>query len=148
MLGDSRAGRMAARVGTLTVRNDAELAAAAWACEMTALEAAAEAMPDRHIAWADFDHMLTDMPTELARIAAFFGFRATDGESRAIAEGPLIARYSKGPEYDYSPALRSDLIAEATAFHQRDIDDALAMLGRAAEKSPLLARAVARAGEA
>jgi hypothetical protein len=59
-----------------------------------------------------------------------------------------MTRYSKAPEYEYSPALRSELIAQANAAHMRAIDDALAMLGRAAEKSPLLERALARAGEA
>jgi hypothetical protein len=147
-LGDSRARRVAGRAGTLAVRNDAELAAAAWACEMTALEAAADAMPDRQIAWADFDRMLEDMPAELARTATFFGFFADDAELRAIAEGPLMTRYSKAPAYEYSPALRSELIAEVCAAQDAEIDDALAMLGRAAEKSPLLARALERAGEA
>jgi hypothetical protein len=148
MLGESRVQRMAGRAGTLAVRNDAELAAAAWACEMTALEAAADAMPDREIAWADFDRMLEDMPAGLARTATFFGFSADDAELRVIAEGPLMTRYSKAPEYEYSPALRSELIAEASKAHDPEIDDALAMLGRAAEKSPLLARALERAGEA
>ncbi len=59
-----------------------------------------------------------------------------------------MKRYSKAPEYEYSPALRSDLISEALATDGPAIDDALAMLGRAAEKSPLLARALERAGEA
>jgi hypothetical protein len=144
MLGETRARRMAGRVGAFAVRNDAELAAAAWACEMTSLEAAAEAMPDRQIAWADFDRMLADMPAELARAAAFFGFSADDAGLRAIAEGPLMARYSKAPEYEYSPALRSELIAEVFATQGREIDGALALLARAAEKSPLLARALAR----
>ena len=148
MLGGSRAGRMAERVGALAIRNDAELAAAAWACEMTSLEAAADAMPDRRIAWADFDRMLADMPTELARAASFFGFSVKETELRAIADGPLMARYSKALEFEYSPSLRGELIAEADAFHQRDIDGALAMLDRAAEKSALLARALERAGEA
>lgn len=148
MLGDSRAGRMAGRVAVLPAHNDAELAAAAWACEMTALEAAAEAMPDRQITWADFDGMLDDMVTELARVSASFGFAATEIQLRAIAEGPLMTRYSKGLEYEYSPALRDELISEAGAAHGREIVDALAMLARAAEKSPLLARALARAGEA
>ena len=44
--------------------------------------------------------------------------------------------------------MRSELITETAALHQSEIDDALAMLGRAAEKSPLLARAMERAGEA
>ena len=148
MLGDSRVARMAERVGTIAASNDAELAAAAWACEMTALEAAAEAMPDRANAWADFDQILAELPAELARLASFFGFPADDAKLQEIAQGPLVSRYSKAPEYDYSPSLRNDLIAEATAMHQRDINGALAMLDRAAEKSPLLDRALGRAGEA
>ena len=86
MLGESRAQRMAARVGILAVRNDAELAAAAWSCEMTALEAAADAMSDRKIAWIDFDQMLADMPVELAGIASFFGFSA---ERPSFARSPM-----------------------------------------------------------
>ncbi len=148
MLGEGRAQRMAGRVVPLPVRNDAELAAAAWACEMTSLEAAADAMPDRQIAWADFDRMLGDMLAELTRVAAFLGFSSDEATLRAIAEGPLMTRYSKAPEFEYSPALRGELLAEASAYHQSAIDDALAMLGRAAEKSPLLARALVRAGEA
>ncbi|HJU77437.1 MAG TPA: hypothetical protein VJ597_05865, partial [Sphingomicrobium sp.] len=65
-LASSRAERMANRVGALPARNEAELAASAWACEMTALETSADAMPDRSIAWADFDAMLRAMPAELA----------------------------------------------------------------------------------
>lgn len=148
MLGESRAERMAERVGTVAVRTDADLAAAAWACEMTALEAAAEAMPDQRIAWADFDRMLADMPAELARVASFFGFSTDDAELRTIAEGPLMMRYSKAPEYEYSPALRGELIAEVNAAQGPEINGALAMLDAAAEKSPLLARAIRRAEEA
>ena len=114
---------------------------------MTALESTAERMADRAIAWADFDAMLGDMPNELIRLAQFFGFAATAERLHAVATGLLMARYSKALEYDYSPALRRDLIAEADAAHRVDIESALAMLGRAAEKSPLLARALARSGE-
>ena len=42
-------------------RSDAHRAALAWACELTSLEASAEAMHDRRILWADFDRMLGDM---------------------------------------------------------------------------------------
>ena len=147
MLGESRAARMAERVGAIAVRTDADLAAAAWACEMTSLEAAADAMPDQRIAWADFDRMLADMSAELASAASFFGFNSGGAELDAIADGPLMTRYSKAPEFEYSPSLRNELIAEATAFHRPDIDAALAMLGRAAEKSPLLARALGRTRE-
>ena len=49
-----------------------------------------------------------------------------------------MSRYSKALEYEYSPALRRDLIAQATRANEREIDAALAMLSVAAEKSPLL----------
>jgi hypothetical protein len=109
---------------------------------MTALEAAAEAMPNAPIAWADFDAMLADMPAELGRVADFFGFETDDIES--IARGPLMGRYSKATEFEYTPSLRRELIAEADAANLADIDTALAMLQSAAENSPLLERALKR----
>ena len=145
-LSEARLARMAGRVTGLSApRNDAERAAAAWACEMTALEASAEAMADRAVAWLDFDRALPSLAPELDRLAQFFGFAASPAELQAIAGGPLTRRYSKALEYEYSADLRRDLIAEATGHHGRDIDAALAMLERAAEGSPLLARALQRA---
>lgn len=145
-LADSRARRLASRGVTLPPpRNDADRAAAAWACEMTSLEAAAERMGDRRIDWADFDAMLRDINSTISRAAMFFGFRADANRIATIADGPLMQRYSKALEYEYSPDLRQELIADAWSRHGRDIDAALAMLREAAETSPLLARATARA---
>lgn len=142
-LSPSRAHRMKGRVSLPKPRNTAEAAAAAWACEMIALESAAERMINRHIAWADFDAMLADMPGKLVRIATLFGF--SSGAIDAIATGPLMRRYSKATEYEYSPSLRQELIAEAGAASRADLDGALAMLQSAAETSPLLERALRRA---
>jgi hypothetical protein len=97
--------------------------------------------------WTDFDAMLKDVPTELARVAAFFGFAMDGRQIAAIATGPLMQRYSKALEYEYSPSLREQLIADAVQRHGREVDSALAMLRAAAEKSPLLARAISRAGD-
>jgi hypothetical protein len=149
MLSGIRAKRSAARVIGLDRQklSDAHLAAAAWACEMTALEAAAEAMPDRNVEWADFDIMLADMGAELARVADHFAFEASSTELQQIAHSPLVGRYSKALEYEYSAQLRRDLIEEAESHSRHDIDDALAMLRSASEKSPLLAHALARVWE-
>jgi len=147
MLAGKRAQRLNGRAIYLPAQNDAQLAAVAWATEMTSLEAAAEAMPDRRIAWADFDAMLGDMVDGLARISDFFGFVADSGQLHAVASGPLIKLYSKAPEHAYSPALRRDIIAETTEQYRGEIDGALAMLESAAEKSPLLERALTRARE-
>jgi hypothetical protein len=149
-LAGARAARMAGRVETLEPDpgSDAQLAATAWACEMTSLEAAAEAMPDRKIEWLDFDRMLADVSAALRLATEHFRFAADEVAIEALAAGPLMSRYSKAPEFDFSPVLRRELIGQAERRHRRDIDSALAMLRRAAEKSPLLARALARAGEA
>jgi hypothetical protein len=126
-------------------RNDAERAAAAWACEMTTLEAAAAAMTDRQVEWADFDTLLGDMAAGLERITAFFGFTTDIDRIAAIAGGPLMHRYSKALEYEYSPRLREELIEQELRLQGQEIDTALAMLSDAAAKSPLVARALARA---
>jgi hypothetical protein len=112
---------------------------------MTALEAAADAMTDRQIAWADFDRMLAHMPEELTRICSFFGFAADADTIASIAAGPLMSRYSKALEYDYSAQLRRELIAQAAGYHGAAIDRAVAMLEATASHSPLLAKAMARA---
>lgn len=130
-----------------SLRNDADRAAAAWACEMTALEESAERMDDRAIQWADFDEMLSDMPAGLKRTSEFFGFAADDTRCIEIAKGPLMRRYSKALEYEYTPALRYEVIADAERRHGREMGSALAMLDAASEKSPLLARALSRARE-
>ena len=80
-----------------------------------------------------------------ARAADFFGFEASSDEIERIARGPLMHRYSKAPEYEYSPRLRQDVIAEATERHRAEIAAALAKLDHAAKSSPALARALDRA---
>lgn len=142
-----RLARMAHRVAPMpdAERSDAHRAAAAWACEMTSLEQAAAAMPDRSLAWADFDRMLADMPAALTEVARALDLPADSAKLAAIARGPLMGRYSKALEYDYSPALRRDLLDEAGRAHRAAIEDAVAMLHKAATTSPLLARALARA---
>ncbi len=148
MLAPIRAQRLERRVpGFDRAANDADLAAIAWACEMSALEAAAARMSDRQIEWLDFDEALNDMEAALQRLAIFFGFSSDALSLQAIARGPLLARYSKDLSYDYSPELRRDLIAEATMLARRNVAGALDKLRSAAEKSPVLARALARSGE-
>lgn len=145
-LADDRGQRMARRGIVLPpARNDADRAAAAWACEMTALIGAAAAMTDRRIEWADFDIVLSNAAAALDKIASFFGFAVDDGRIDAIVCGPIMRRYSKDPTYEYSPSLREQLIEQKIRFRGHEIDAALAMLRGASEKSPLLARAFSRA---
>ena len=101
-------------------------------------------MPDRLISWMDFDSLLADMPTALLQIVGFFGLDADSPTIHSIAMGPIMRRYSKAPEYDYSPDLRGDLLQQAGREFGPSIEAAIDMLFKAAEDSPLLERALSR----
>ena len=141
-LASTRAGRLASRGLRLPpARHEADLAAAAWACEMTALDQAAGTVA----LWQDFDRVLIDLEGSLRQMVEFFGFHASNGQLSAIASSPLTRRYSKATEYEYSPQLRRELLAEADDRHRTDIESALAMLDAASETAPLLRKALDRA---
>jgi hypothetical protein len=144
LLAPARRQRMAGRAPPFATGGDADLAAEAWACEMTSLERASEVIGENRILWADFDRMLADLAPTLERAAEFLKLPASPERMRAIAGGPLIGRYSKAAEYDYSPALRHELLAEARHIHGRAITHALGLLETAARASPMLKRALAR----
>ncbi|WP_037499115.1 hypothetical protein [Sphingomonas jaspsi] len=140
-LESTRRQRLAARgVDTGDLPTDAHRAAATWLTEMLSLQAAAAAVGDRAL-WFDFDSMLVDMTEALSRVAAHFGLPVDHKMIREIAEGPLMARYSKALEFDYSPGLRRDLLAEAGRQHRDDIERALGwlhdMVGRHPDAAPL-----------
>ncbi|MEA1072651.1 hypothetical protein [Sphingomonas sp. LY160] len=124
--------------------SDAHLAAIAWACEMTALEAAEDSIGRERVQWLDFDRFLEAPKEELANAAKHLRLALTEVEMEDALAGPVMRRYSKAMEYDYTPALRADLLAEAGRAHARDIDAALALLAETADNAPLLKRALGR----
>jgi hypothetical protein len=147
VLHEFRAQRMEGRIAPMTKAetSDAHRSAMAWACEMSALEAAADVMADRQILWLDFDQFLPNPAEKLMEAARYFGFPLSDAEAERIATGPLMSRYSKDLDYDYSPMLRRELQDEARRIHGKEIESALNMLEEASQTSPLLARALHRA---
>ena len=148
MLAQSRAQRIAGRIPALATpdaaRSEARLAAQAWACEMTSLERTAATVPADSVLWSDFDKALADPERMLGTFADFFGITAAPDTLRAIATGPLLGRYSKALEYEYSPALRRDLLAQTGREHNAAIGEALGWLASAARGAPLLETALNR----
>ena len=125
-------------------RDDAHRAAIAWLCEMTALEQAATTLETGTVLWADFDAMLADPGAAVAAAAAHFGAGASREQVDAVVAGPLMRTYSKAPQFDYSPALRARVLADAGHAHRAAIDAALAALAATAARHELAARALAR----
>ena len=125
-------------------RNEAEAAAVAWACEMTALEAAAGCAT---VLWADFDRVLGDLRTFAASNGGFLricGYRTNDCSE--IARGPLTRRYSKAHGTRIQSRSSGATCSRMRCDRNRaDIESALAMLDAAAETAPLLRKALDRA---
>ena len=125
--------------------HDGLKAALGWACEMASLGDAAGKLPPQSVLWMDFDVFLSEPARHFAAIAAHFGHRVDTSAARAICEGPLIRRYSKALDHDYSPDLRREILAEARHRHAPAINDAMNWLGALESRYPAVAQAIRRA---
>jgi hypothetical protein len=148
VLTPSRIARLAGRCPGLILDaarlSEAQKAAVAWACEMTALTRSARALGPERVRWIDFDAFLARPAETLAAAAAFLGHPIEPGEAEALCAGPLMRRYSKAPEYEYSPALRREVLADARRRFGGDIDAALAGLAALGQRWPAIAEALER----
>lgn len=145
MLSGPRLVRLHRRIGAepwaLWDMPEATRAAMGWACEMSALETAAEA---NTVKWLDFDAFLAAPGEHLTDIATFFGVDADRAAIDALVSGPLMQRYSKAPEHGYSKALREQVLEQARRERSGDIAEALRWLDAAAADHPVIASALAR----
>jgi hypothetical protein len=132
----------------LTTLPPARKAALGWACEMTSLEAAAAELSADQPLWLDFDRFLNAPAEHFMAIARHFRHSPALRDAAAICAGPLMRRYSKAPEYEYSPELRREIMADAGWRHRPAIRDALAWLNALAERYPKVAQAIGRAQKA
>lgn len=128
----------------LTGMHDGLKAALGWACEMTSLDGAAARLPDQTVLWLDFDVFLADPAVHLAAVAGHFGHEPDPATIGAIARGPLLRRYSKALDYEYSPELRRQILAEARHRHGAAIRDGLNWLAGLAGRYPAVADAIRR----
>jgi hypothetical protein len=150
MLTPSRIARLAARCPGLVLDesrlSEAQKAAVAWACEMTSLAAAAAALGPERILWIDFDAFLAQPAEQLGAAATFLGHELPSAEAEALATGPLMLRYSKAPEYEYTAGLRREVLADARRRFGRDIDAALAGLAAMGQRWPAIGSMLERSG--
>ena len=87
---------------------------------------------------------LADPASHFLAIARHFGVESDQATARAICTGPLIGRYSKALEYEYTPATRREILAEARWQHGPAIRDALGWLNDLAARYPAVAGAIRR----
>jgi hypothetical protein len=146
----TRLTRLARRLGNLPYRLDTldegERVALGWTTEMLALQEASDALPDGSALWLDFDAFLASPTEGLIALAAHFALPLDPEEAGRIVAGPLMSRYSKAPEYDYSTALRLQLQRHAARDHHASIRRGLEWFDRAVRHDRRLTPLAARAG--
>ena len=143
-------GHAAERIRRLALRTSAslsplhelslgELAALSWLVESWTQRDAVERFPDRVLPVA-FESFLGSVDRSVGRIAAHFGLPVDEAHFSRIAASGAMTRYSKAPEYEYSPSLRMRILDESRRIHADEIRKGMAWLER-------LARADAAAAE-
>jgi hypothetical protein len=147
-LAGDRLDRLEQRLGEVDSKlermGEPEKTALAWACEMTALAEAERQLPGATL-WVDFDAFLAEPARSLAGIAAFFGHPIDAASAERLASGSLMSRYSKALEYEYTPQLRAEVLAESRSHNRSAIAAAMRWLEDAARRLPPLAECLARA---
>lgn len=131
-------GRLGGPAFRLWEMSEGERIAMGWVSEMLTLAEARGVAPGR-VRWLDFEAFLSALMPELVSAAAHLGAPIGDTDAAAIVAGPLMARYSKGPEHEYSPQLRRDLLAQTAREHAGEIARGLAWLERATTHAPIAA---------
>jgi hypothetical protein len=124
---------------------EGERLAMAWAAEMASLGRAAERLPAESVLWLDFDDFLAEPARSLTALAAFFGAPLDAAAAGRLAADPLMGRYSKAAEYEYSRELREAVIEQARRVDAPAIAAALRWLDAAARDCAPVAKAVERA---
>ena len=121
-----------------------ELAAMSWLCETCTQCEAAKRFPDRVMA-LDFDDLLASVGGTMARALAHLALPHDDQIVSAIGHSASLTRYSKAPEYEYSPSIRAEVLRESRRDHGEEIRRGMAWLEDRARSDPALARIVSGA---
>ncbi|MBL8548974.1 MAG: hypothetical protein JNJ73_03240 [Hyphomonadaceae bacterium] len=112
-----------------------ELAALTWAAERLTQADLMREMGAR-VRALDFDAFLERPGEEARACAAHLGIPAPDVEA-----SPILTRYSKAPDYAYSPRDRAAIIAQSRSGNAAEISRGLAWLAHLADAHPAIADA-------
>ena len=116
-----------------------ELAAMSWLAETWAQRDAVERFAGRVIP-LDFDEFLANVADCMSRIVEHFGFSRDPGYLATVGESPVLTRYSKAPEYGYTPGVRAEVLRDSRRDNRDEIRkgldwlDALARADRGVAK--------------
>jgi len=141
--GVERMRRLRSRIGTplgsLHALTPGELTAMSWLAESLTRREILDQWPDRVLA-VDFDALLDDLPRVMQQVVDRLQLPADPGWLAQLASNPALARYSKSPDHEYSPALRARVLDQARREHRDEIRRGLEWLESMARMEKAVAR--------
>jgi hypothetical protein len=114
-----------------------EIAAMSWLAETWNQHDAVDRLGSRVMA-LDFDELLLDVAGSVRRVAEHFRLPLESGWLTNIAHSPVLTRYSKSPDFEYSPQLRRELLRESRRTNAAQIAAGLRWLDDFAGSQPAL----------
>jgi hypothetical protein len=136
-------GRLGAEPWRLHSLSIGERTAMVWASDMLSLDEADRAASGRML-WIDFETFLANPADGLARALAHLGHTRDCQAIEAAVSGPLMTRYSKGPQRPFDPAVRQILLSTSRFTNAREIAKGLEWLDQARRELPLIDDLLAR----
>jgi hypothetical protein len=131
--------------GPLHAMSGGEMAALAWLAESatrhaTAARFAIQVLP------LDFDELLQDIPQSISRVLGHFAISCEPAVIAAMAQSTTLSRYSKAPDFAYTPATRAAILQESRRNNAAEIRAGLRWIDAVAGSQPQLAAAAAASG--
>ncbi|MGH8240768.1 MAG: hypothetical protein ACREXP_27635, partial [Steroidobacteraceae bacterium] len=131
--------RIEAPLAPLHALSLGELAALSWLVETWNQHDAVDRFGSRVLA-LDFDALLADVAGSVRRVAEHCQLPVDSGWLADIARSPVLTRYSKSPDFEYSPQLRRELLRESRQSNTAQIAAGLRWLENLAGSQPAVAR--------
>jgi hypothetical protein len=140
--GPERMRRLQARVATplapLHTLSLGQLAAMSWLAESWTQREAVQRSAGTIIA-VDFDRFLSTVEESMAGITSHFGLTDNARYLSEVGRSPVLTRYSKAPEYGYTPALRAQVLGDSRRDNREEIRKGMDWLERHAQTDPAVA---------
>ena len=126
--------RMPARIASLHEMSIGELAAMSWLTESWNQHDAIVKLGERMLA-LDFDDFLADVAEGMRAVLTHFGLTSDPPTIAGLMKSAALTRYSKAPEYEYTPGTRAELVAESRRANREEIRKGMAWLDRIAKSN-------------
>lgn len=123
---------------SLSAMSIGELAAMSWLVETLTQRAVMSRFGNR-VLGIDFDEMLRTPAETLSAVMRHIGIEIQQGSALDISRGQAMTRYSKAPEFSYSPQLRFELLAEARVVHAHELQKGRRFLELLGAQYPMVA---------